>query len=78
MGWFTQSSEDKRASEIRSGTVAPSRTERQKCWDSRDAYFTCLDRNEIIDPVKNEKEAPKPAAPRAIGWSVTALRSGCV
>jgi len=34
MGWFSSSKEKP--------TVA-SRQERTKCWESRDAYFTCLD-----------------------------------
>lgn len=27
-----------------------SRTNRQKCWDSRDIYFTCLDGAGIVKP----------------------------
>ncbi|ESK95559.1 ymr244c-a-like protein [Moniliophthora roreri MCA 2997] len=27
---------------------APSRDDRQKCWESRDAYFSCLDRVGIV------------------------------
>lgn len=25
----------------------PDRRERQACWDSRDAYFSCLDANKV-------------------------------
>jgi len=59
MGWFSTSPEEKRAAEIRSGAVAPSRSERQQCWTSRDAYFACLDKASIIDPLKNPKDAAK-------------------
>ncbi|OIW26568.1 oxidoreductase-like protein [Coniochaeta ligniaria NRRL 30616] len=50
---------DKRAEEVRSGAVAPLRTERQKCYVARDAYFACLDANNIVDALKDEKAAGK-------------------
>ena len=56
---FWKSSTDKRADEVRSGAVAPSRTERKRCWESRDAYFACLDRNNILDAIKDDKAAAK-------------------
>ncbi|KAK7055915.1 hypothetical protein R3P38DRAFT_2849572 [Favolaschia claudopus] len=28
----------------------PTREERQKCWESRDAYFVCLDRAGVVKP----------------------------
>lgn len=48
---------DKRATEVRSGAVAPSRAERARCWEARDAYFTCLDASGIVDAVKDDKKA---------------------
>nr|GAT53906.1 predicted protein [Mycena chlorophos] len=36
MGWWPFSSSPKQDS-------PPTRTERQICWDSRDAYYACLD-----------------------------------
>jgi cytochrome c oxidase assembly factor 6 len=56
---FWKPSTDKRADEVRSGAVAPTRTERKKCWESRDAYFACLDRNNILDAIKDNKAAAK-------------------
>lgn len=56
---FTQSATDKRAEEVRSGAVAPSRSERAKCWEARDKYFGCLDKAGIIDALKDDKEAAK-------------------
>lgn len=56
---FWKSPTDKRADEVRSGAVAPSRTERKRCWESRDAYFACLDRNNILDAVKDDKAAAR-------------------
>lgn len=56
---FFQTEEDKRATEIRAGAVAPSRAERQRCWEARDGYFACLDANNIADALKDEKQAAK-------------------
>ncbi|KAK0625217.1 cytochrome oxidase c subunit VIb-domain-containing protein [Bombardia bombarda] len=53
------SEEDKRATEIRTGAVAPTRAERQRCWEARDGYFACLDTNNIVDALKDEKAAAK-------------------
>ncbi|KAH9918903.1 cytochrome oxidase c subunit VIb-domain-containing protein [Epithele typhae] len=40
MGWFGKSS-----------TPDPtSRHDRQQCWESRDAYFACLDRAQVVKP----------------------------
>lgn len=47
MGLF--SSTPDRETQVRTGAVAPSRTERQRCWTARDAYFGCLDRHSILD-----------------------------
>ncbi|KAK4676155.1 hypothetical protein QC764_509620 [Podospora pseudoanserina] len=60
MGWLSSSSpEDQRSQEIRAGTVAPSRAERARCWEARDGYFACLDKNNIVDALKEEKAAGK-------------------
>lgn len=56
---FFNSEEEKRASEVRKGTVAPTRAERQRCWESRDLYFSCLDKHDIIDALKEDKKAAK-------------------
>ena len=55
-GYF-KSEDEKRAQEVRSGAVAPSRSERQRCYLARDAYFACLDANGIVDAIKDEKRA---------------------
>ena len=36
MGWFSSSSKTEEPG-------APSREDRKKCWETRDAYFACLD-----------------------------------
>lgn len=60
MGLFSLSAstpDEQRANEVRSGAVAPDRSERAKCWEARDVYFSCLDKANIIDPVKEDKAA---------------------
>lgn len=32
----------------------PSREARQKCWNSRDAYYKCLDEAKVVDPSSPE------------------------
>lgn len=39
--------------------IAPNRTQRAQCWEGRDAYFECLDRNNIVDSIKEAKTAEK-------------------
>lgn len=52
MGWNPFASAT-RGDEIRSGAAIPTRSERALCWAARDAYFSCLDANSIIDASKN-------------------------
>ena len=37
--------------------IAPGRTQRARCWEARDAFFSCLDANNIIDSIKEAKKA---------------------
>lgn len=59
---------DKRATEVRTGAVAPTRAERQQCWFARDAYFACLDANNIVDALKDDKKAAKACASESAGF----------
>lgn len=43
MGWFGGSKQPEKPDPA-------SRTNRQRCWDSRDAYFACLDSVKVIRP----------------------------
>ncbi|RVD82621.1 uncharacterized protein DFL_007041 [Arthrobotrys flagrans] len=40
-------------------TTAPDRSERAKCWESRDLFFTCLDKHDILDSIKDSDLANK-------------------
>lgn len=35
----------------------PDRASRVRCWDARDRFFECLDRNDILDSLKEEGKA---------------------
>ena len=51
MGWFGGKTD----------TPDPtSRKDRQKCWESRDAYFACLDAHNVIVAGKEEGACNKP------------------
>ncbi|EPS93677.1 hypothetical protein FOMPIDRAFT_1094440, partial [Fomitopsis schrenkii] len=43
MGWFSGSKASEKPDSV-------SRSDRQKCWDSRDAYFACLDGAQVVKP----------------------------
>jgi cytochrome c oxidase assembly factor 6 len=62
MGWFSSDSANAPAAPKATGDggfIAPDRTKRAHCWEARDAYFGCLDKNNIIDSVKRGEEADK-------------------
>lgn len=59
---------DKRADEVRTGTVAPTRAERARCWAARDAYFTCLDAHNIVDALKDEAGAARACGGESVGF----------
>lgn len=39
------------------GFIAPDRSARAHCWEGRDAFFKCLDRNNVVDSVKDDAKA---------------------
>jgi hypothetical protein len=80
MGWLPWSSDDSnKASD--GGRIAPDRTSRKRCWEGRDAFFSCLDRNDILDGIKDDKEARRKCAKEVLEfeaacsqtWVCTAL-----
>lgn len=68
------STTEKKAEEVRSGTRAPDRTERKRCWEARDAYFACLDRNRILDALKDEKKAAAACGSESVGFEKDCAR----
>jgi len=65
MGWFSSSPSAPQAATAATnsptsldGTYTPlKRNERKACWEARDAYFRCLDKNNILDAVKDADAA---------------------
>lgn len=58
MGWLPWSSSSTDTSKASDGgRIAPDRTSRERCWEGRDKFFACLDNNNILDAIRNEKEA---------------------
>lgn len=49
---FFTSPDAKRKEEVRSGAVVPDRSERKRCWEARDGFYACLDKNNVIDSTK--------------------------
>ncbi|KIV96795.1 hypothetical protein B0A52_01048 [Exophiala mesophila] len=41
------------------GYVAPDRNARDLCYESRDLFFECLDKNDILSAVKEDEKARK-------------------
>ncbi|GAA5990903.1 hypothetical protein JCM10908_000072 [Rhodotorula pacifica] len=51
MGWFSSSSPATDSpAPAPSSAAAPDRSQRAQCWSSRDAYFGCLDKNNVQAP----------------------------
>lgn len=69
MGWFSSSSSSPAADKPASieapkasndgGYIAPDRSQRALCWEGRDGFFACLDRNNIVDSVKESEKAAR-------------------
>ncbi|KAI1187500.1 cytochrome oxidase c subunit VIb-domain-containing protein [Nemania serpens] len=51
---FFSSQDDKRKEEVRTGARAPDRSERRRCWDARDNFYSCLDKHDVIDSLSGE------------------------
>lgn len=37
--------------------IAPNRNKREQCWDSRDIFFECLDKNNVVDALDDKNQA---------------------
>lgn len=74
MGWFSFGSSDgpKSAKASDGGRIAPDRSSREQCYNSRDLFFECLDRNDILDAIKNDADARKKC-----GKEIAEFESAC-
>lgn len=41
------------------GFVAPDRSKREMCYESRDVFFQCLDKNDILDAIREDEKSRK-------------------
>ena len=74
MGWF--SSDDTGVKKTSGGAFeTPSRTNRAKCYEARDAFFDCLDRNSILDSI-NSKNG-RAATAKACGGEDQVFEKNC-
>ncbi|KAJ5209107.1 hypothetical protein N7449_003486 [Penicillium cf. viridicatum] len=63
MGWNPWSSGDSNKNAASDGgRIAPDRTSRARCWEGRDLFFACLDKNDILDGIKDDKKARQKCA----------------
>lgn len=67
MGWFSSSepAAPTPAPSQDGGFIAPDRSARAQCWEGRDSFFNCLERNGIIDSVREDKKA-REACPKEL------------
>ena len=63
MVWLPWSSGDSNKNAASDGgRIAPDRTSRARCWEGRDHFFACLDKNDILDAIKDDKKARQKCA----------------
>ncbi|KAF4634251.1 hypothetical protein G7Y89_g3856 [Cudoniella acicularis] len=55
--------------------IAPDRSQRARCWEARDAYFHCLDKNNIIDSITEKDKAEKGCASEGRGFEANCASS---
>jgi len=60
--WLTGSPKPEQPASVRQkskdgGYIAPDRNARELCYESRDLFFECLDKHDILDAVKHDAEA---------------------
>lgn len=70
MGFFSTSPASPPPPKISSdgAPIAPDRSQRAKCWEARDAYFKCLDRNSIVDSIAEKDKAEKACSVEGRGF----------
>ncbi|KAF2121722.1 cytochrome oxidase c subunit VIb-domain-containing protein [Lophiotrema nucula] len=76
MVWpFSSSSSDGVKKTSGGAFESPSRTNRAKCYEGRDAFFECLDRNNILDSINTK--AGQAAATKACGGENLVFEKNC-
>lgn len=58
--WGSGSSEEGGVKKTAGGAFeSPSRTNRKKCYEARDSFFECLDKNNILDSINTKSGREK-------------------
>ncbi len=57
------------------GFVAPDRNAREICYESRDIFFECLDKNNILDAIKEDEKARKVCSKEVADYERDCARS---
>lgn len=59
--WFSSSKPESPAPQPSNdgGYIAPDRSTRAQCYEGRDRFFECLDRNDILDSQKDDDKSRK-------------------
>lgn len=77
MGLWSSSSDKLPAPKISSdgAPIAPDRTQRARCWEHRDLYFGCLEKNNIVDSIKEKDKAAKECGAESKGFEANCASS---
>lgn len=76
MGWLPWSSGDSNKNAASDGgRIAPDRTSRARCWEGRDLFFACLDKNDILDGIKDDKKARQKCANEVVEFEAACSQS---
>jgi hypothetical protein len=61
MGWFSSGPKDDGGPAKTSGGAfeSPSRSNRKQCYAARDAFFECLDKNNVLDSINTKSGRDK-------------------
>ncbi|EPX72540.1 uncharacterized protein SOCG_00303 [Schizosaccharomyces octosporus yFS286] len=51
------------------------RSAREKCWEARDFYFDCLNKNDILDPLKDNDRASQVCSSEKTNFESNCIQS---
>ena len=57
------------------GFIAPDRSQREVCYESRDLFFGCLDKNNILDAIKEDDKARNVCSKEVVDYERDCARS---
>jgi len=76
MGWFSfGSSGPKSTTASDGGRIAPDRSSREQCYQARNLFFTCLDKNDILDAIKSNEDVRHNCAKELAAFETTCSKT---